>query len=151
MRARHWTSLIAAASFSLPLLVACSERVLEPEPVPLDRVSCARCGMMVSREADSAQWVSKGEDTRFYDDIGCLAAEDHRPAGRNARFVRVGGTRWAPAESAFYARPADASTPMGYGFVGFSTREEAAQRDREGKARTWEEFVEEVRSGESAS
>jgi hypothetical protein len=107
--------------------------------------------MMVSREADSAQWVSTAEDVRFYDDIGCLAAENHRPAGRNARFVRVSGTRWALAESAFYARPVDASTPMGYGFVGFSTRKGAAERDREGKSRTWEELVGEVRSGDGSS
>lgn len=128
------------------LLVACSDRPLEPEPVPLDRVSCARCGMMVSREADSAEWIAAGEEPRFYDDIGCTAADDRLPAGRSARFVHVEGGHWAPAEAAFYARPVEASTPMGYGVVAFSTREAAAARDRAGRARTWDELIGELRS-----
>ena len=78
----------------------------------MDRVTCARCGMLVSSEADSAQWVASGEEARFYDDIGCLATDDWSPSGRSARFVHAGG-RWVPAEGALFARPRMASSPMG--------------------------------------
>jgi len=102
--------------------------------------------MMVSEEGDSAQWVADGEEPRFYDDIGCLAADDWKPASRNARFVHVDGTRWAPAANAFYARPPHVATPMGYGVVAFGTREKAAALDREGRARTWNELIAELES-----
>jgi len=133
-----------ASALLLLLLVACGGP-LAPEPVPVDRVTCARCGMVVSREAESAEWIASGEEPRFYDDIGCLATDSWAPPGRSARFVHADGT-WAPAESSFYARPADVSTPMGYGAVAFRTREEAASRDRQGRALTWEELVGELRA-----
>ncbi len=100
---------------------------------------------MVSREADSAEWVAAGEEPRFYDDIGCLAIGRLPSNVRSARFVHV-GTRWARAESVFYARPAGASTPMGYGIVAFASREEAAASDLAHRARTWDELVRELRA-----
>lgn len=103
--------------------------------------------MMVSSEPQSAEWVVPGEETRFYDDIGCLATDAPPHAQRGALFVHVDGARWARAESAFYARPPDQSTPMGYGFVAFTDRREAAARDRQGKAHTWEELVRELAPG----
>lgn len=133
-----------ALAFLVPLALACGRREPVPEAVPLDSVNCARCGMMISSEPQSAQWVVPGEETRFYDDIGCLAADDRPRAEGGARFVHVDGTRWARAENAFYARPADESTPMGYGVVAFSNRTQAATRDRQGKARTWEELAAEL-------
>jgi copper chaperone NosL len=136
----------AAASLLLLIFVGCGPRELEPEQVPLEKVTCARCGMIVSREADSAEWVARGEEPRFYDDIGCLAADDPPSRGRSARFVRVAGSRWTRAETAFYARPAGVSTPMGYGVVACATRQEAAATDRANRARTWTELVRDLRA-----
>lgn len=101
--------------------------------------------MLVSREAQSAEWIAAGEEPRFYDDIGCLATDRWTAPGRSARFVHVGRT-WSPAETCFYARPRNAPTPMGYGAVAFATREEAASDDPEGRPRTWEELVAELRA-----
>jgi hypothetical protein len=126
--------------------ISCSQAAPEPEAVPVDSVNCARCGMMVSSEPRSAQWVVPGEETRFYDDIGCLAAEARSRGESGARFVHVEEGRWARAETAFYARPANESTPMGYGVVAFSNRAEAASRDRQARARSWDELVAELPS-----
>jgi len=101
--------------------------------------------MLVSRGDQSAEWIAEGEEPRFYDDIGCLATDPWSAPGRNARFVHVGRT-WAPAETSFFARPPGTSTPMGYGVAAFATREEAASRDREGRARTWQELVRGLRA-----
>jgi copper chaperone NosL len=98
--------------------------------------------MVVSREAQSAEWVVPGEETRFYDDIGCLAT-DSRQAMGGARFVHADGG-WAAAETVFFARPPGESTPMGYGIVAFQSREQAAARDPRGKARTWKDLVAEL-------
>lgn len=133
-----------AVTCLLAFALSCSRRPPAAEPVPVGRVNCARCGMMISSERQSAEWVAPGEETRFYDDIGCLAADARTLPGGGVRFVHVTGARWAPAENAFYARPPDESTPMGYGVVAFADRAAAAARDREGRARTWQELVREL-------
>lgn len=130
----------------LVVAAGCANRPLEPEPVPVDQVTCARCGMLVSSEPESAQWVGSGEETRFYDDIGCLATDDWAPSGRNSRFVHAGG-RWLPVDRAYFGRPRDASTPMGYGILAFPDRREAASRDRDRRALTWVELVSELGRG----
>jgi copper chaperone NosL len=125
-------------------LVACGQRSLRPETVPVGRVACSVCGMLVSREDQSAEWIAAGEEPRFYDDIGCLATDPWSPPGRSARFVHV-GRFWSPAESVFYAHPPTLSTPMGYDVAAFATREAAAASDRAGRARTWQELSRELR------
>jgi copper chaperone NosL len=135
-----------AAALLLLLVAGCANRPIEPEAVPVDQVTCARCGMLVSSEPDCAQWVASGEETRFYDDIGCLATDDWAPSGRNSRFVHGGG-RWLPVERAYFGRPRDESTPMGYGIRAFPDRARAASRDRDGRAWTWAELVSELGRG----
>lgn len=133
-----------AAVLLVPLALSCGRREPAPEPVPVNQVNCARCGMLISSDLQSAEWVVPAQETRFYDDIGCLATDVRPRAEQGARFVHVEGARWARAEVAFYARPPDESTPMGYGVVAFTDRAEAAARDPQGKARTWEELVREL-------
>jgi hypothetical protein len=99
--------------------------------------------MLVSSERESAQWVASGEETRFYDDIGCLATDDRARSGRNVRFVHADGD-WLPVERAFFGRPRDGSTPMGYGFFAFPDRRSAESRDRDGRAFTWAEVGSEL-------
>jgi copper chaperone NosL len=106
--------------------------------------------MLVSREDQSAEWVAAGEEPRFYDDIGCMATDPWNAPGRTARFVHAGRS-WLPAESAFYARPAALSTPMGYGVAAFATREAAAASDPAGRARTWMELARELRAPRPAA
>jgi copper chaperone NosL len=132
-----------AVALVASLAPSCGRRSPAPEPVPVGRVNCARCSMVISREAQSAQWVVPGEETRFYDDIGCLATDSWQAATGGARFVHADGG-WVAAETVFYARPPGESTPMGYGVVAFTSREEAAARDRAGKARTWGDLVAEL-------
>jgi copper chaperone NosL len=136
----------AVSGFAVALVVSlslsCGRRSPAPEPVPVGQVNCARCSMLVSREAQSAEWVVPGEETRFYDDIGCLATDSWRAAG-GARFVHADGG-WAAVETVFFARPPGESTPMGYGVLAFRSREQAAARDQRGKARTWRDLVAEL-------
>jgi hypothetical protein len=125
--------------------LGCGRAALLPEQVPLDRVSCARCGMLVSDPSSAAEVVFGGAETRFYDDPGCLAT-DRIPEGQpHEIWVRAdGGKAWKKAREAFYARPRDARTPMGYGFLAFTSREDARSRDRDGKAWGWEQVRAEI-------
>jgi copper chaperone NosL len=134
---------LPAVALALFFAAGCANRPLEPEPVPVDQVTCARCGMLVSSERQSAQWVASGEETRFYDDIGCLAADGRARSGRNVRFVHA-DAGWLPVERAYFGRPRDVSTPMGYGFLAFPDRRLAESRDSEGRAFTWAEVESEL-------
>ena len=80
--------------------------------------------MLISTERGNAQIVSATEETRFYDDIGCLSADwPAHSAGAHA-FVRVAGG-WADAGTAAYARPSGARTAMGSGVVAFASAADA--------------------------
>jgi nitrous oxide reductase accessory protein NosL len=130
--ARHKIALVAVAA----ILGGCA-RGIAPEPLPLDRYNCARCGMMISEIADAAQYVSPREETRFYDDLGCAAADAGRVPIRGRFFVRAdGGARWIAADEAFYAKTGDRS-PMGYGYFAFSTQAQATARGANGRALRW--------------
>ena len=85
--------------------------------------------------------MSAAEDTRFYDDIGCLAAdwEAHRMGAR--AFVRIADGRWSDAQAASFAQLADARTAMGSGIVAFAAAAGAHVVDRAGRALTFDDLV----------
>lgn len=84
--------------------------------------------------------MSAAEDTRFYDDIGCLAADWEAHHGDARAYVRVAG-RWMDIQAASFAQPADARTAMGSGVVAFETTGQARAVDRAGRALTFSEIV----------
>lgn len=130
---------------ALAVFAACGRGKLDPVAVPVDRVGCARCGMLVSDLRAAAEAVYADEDPRFYDDVGCLAADREAAGGRSELYVET-GRGWVRAGEALYARPEAARTPMGYGFVAFADRREAESRDSEGRARSWDEVVRHIRT-----
>jgi hypothetical protein len=96
--------------------------------------------MLVSSDENGAQSRVPGEATRFFDDIGCLAADPQSRAANVARYVRA-GDRWAAADSAWFAMSTTARTPMDYGIVAFERADEAQAADRDGQARRWPAIV----------
>ena len=129
------------AALMLASAVGCAKRPLSAEPLPLDRVECARCRMLISTDRGGGEIVSTAEDTRFYDDIGCLAAdwEAHRADAR--AFVRMADGRWSDAQAASFAQPAGARTAMGSAIVAFAAAAEARAVDRARRALTFDEIV----------
>ena len=129
---------------SAAIAIGCAARVPTPQPLPLDRVECAHCGMLISSERGSGEVVSADGDARFFDDIACLAADwiAHAAAARGARaFVRLPGGGWADATDAAYARPASARTAMGSGIAAFASTADAQAADSGGRAMTFDEVV----------
>ena len=129
---------LTIASWSI---AGCAAEARAPEPVPLDRVECSRCRMLVSTESGSAQIVAAADQTRFYDDIGCLAADWRAHTTDATPFLHVSG-EWGDARTAFFAQPVDARTAMGSGFLAYASAAEARAADRAGRALTWDEVVE---------
>ena len=100
--------------------------------------------MLISSERGSGEIVSADGDTRFFDDVACLAADwiahARTPRGDRA-FVRLPGGAWADASAAAYARPASARTAMGWGVAAFASPADAEAADAGGRAMTFDEVV----------
>jgi copper chaperone NosL len=122
-------------------IVGCTLQARSPEPVPIDRVECAHCRMLISTAAGGGEIVARGEDTRFYDDIGCLAAEWPAKRDRAHAYVRVAGGRWSEAQAAFYAQSDSVQTAMASGFAAFETNADARVADRAGRALSFDDVI----------
>jgi nitrous oxide reductase accessory protein NosL len=97
--------------------------------------------MLISTEAGSGEIVSAREDTRFYDDIGCLAADWAAHHSEAQAFVRIGGGSWSDAQTASFAQPAGARTAMGSGIAAFHTAGDARAADAAGRALTFDDVM----------
>jgi hypothetical protein len=97
--------------------------------------------MLISTQSGAGQIVSATEDTRFYDDIGCLAADWAAHHGEARAFVRLADGTWSEAQAASFAQPADARTSMGSGVVAFTLIADARAADRAGRALTFDDIA----------
>jgi hypothetical protein len=100
--------------------------------------------MLISTETGSGQIVPARGETRFYDDLGCLAADWAAHQGQATAFVRTGHA-WSEAVAASFAQPPAARTAMGSGFAAFATAGDARAADRAGRALSWDDVVRLVR------
>ena len=96
--------------------------------------------MLISTDSGGGEIVSATEDTRFYDDIGCLAADWAARHGDARAYVRVAG-EWRDAQAMSFALPADARTAMGSGIVAFAATGDARATDRAGRALTLDQVA----------
>lgn len=124
--------MMRAAALSALLLFscACARRLPDPvDPAPSD--ACAFCRMAVSDAHFAAQIVAAGEEPRFFDDIGCLAAwlKAHPAPEGAVAFVADHRTgQWVPARAAVYTRASGLSTPMGSGVIAHA---DSSSRDQD--------------------
>ena len=125
----------------------CAARVPSPEPVPVDRAECAYCRMLISTDRGAAEVVPADGDTRFYDDVGCLAADWRAHAASARAFVRTYSGPWVDAASAVYAKPPGARTAMGSGFVAFATAADA-QASSAGGVMTFDQVLQSGGAGQ---
>jgi copper chaperone NosL len=109
-----------------------------PAPATLDtrNDACAACRMAVSSARFASQVVAPGEEPRFFDDLGCLAAYLHehpaQPAGAVAYVADHRTAAWVPAADAIFTKVPALETPMGSHVVAHAS---AASRDADEAAR----------------
>jgi nitrous oxide reductase accessory protein NosL len=97
--------------------------------------------MLISTDTGAAEIVSASEDTRFYDDVGCLASDWAEKRNEGTPYVRVSKGEWKDARQAVYAKHAESRTAMGSGLVAFDNDEEARLVGPDSTILTWEEVV----------
>jgi len=68
--------------------------------------------MLISSETGGGEVVSSSEEKKFYDDIGCLAADWPAHHDGDRAFVRIGDGHWSVAQAASYAQPEGIQTAM---------------------------------------
>jgi hypothetical protein len=96
--------------------------------------------MLISADSGSGEIVSATEETRFYDDIGCLAADWAAHHDDARAYARVAGM-WRDVRTTSFAQPPEARTAMGSGIVAFAKAGEARAVDRAGRALTVDEVA----------
>jgi len=96
--------------------------------------------MVISTDDGAGEIVTPGEDTRFYDDIRCLAADWSAHGQAGIPFVRPRGGSWIDGRSASYAA-STARTAMGSGLAVFATTAEARAADAARRSLTWQDVV----------
>jgi hypothetical protein len=101
--------------------------------------------MLISTDDGAGEIVASGEDTRFYDDIRCLAADWASHRGTPTAFVHMSDGTWREVQDASYTRSAFARTPMGSGLAAFATVAQARAADGSGRSLTWDEVVQSER------
>jgi nitrous oxide reductase accessory protein NosL len=97
--------------------------------------------MLISTEKGGGEIVSARDETRFYDDIACLAADWTAHHDGATAFVRLVDGTWTRASDASYAQPSAERTAMGSGLAAYATIVEARAADRSGRVLSWDEVV----------
>jgi copper chaperone NosL len=108
-------ALVASA---LALLVsACESGVPGPARLDTRTDACAECRMAVSSGRFASQIVAPGEEPRFFDDLGCLAAylgtHSRLPPKAVAYVADHRSGEWVAPASAVFTRVPGLETPMG--------------------------------------
>ena len=85
---------------------------------------CSECGMDVEVLDYAAELITKGGDTYFFDDIGCVVLwlKNHSPDIHIILTQTLDTHRWIDATKAWYSRIAP--SPMGYGFAAVEKQKE---------------------------
>lgn len=120
----------------LMALLACAGTEAPPTDVDTRNDVCRFCRMPVSNSRIAAQLAAPGEETEFFDDIGCLRGflERNGTLGKQTvAYVADHSTgAWGRASSAVFSRCPALETPMGSHLV---AHVDAASRDHDAATR----------------
>lgn len=93
--------------------------------------TCARCSMVISDPRYAAAWREESGREALFDDIGCMAHQEHDVNPRVASyFVHDNGSEaWVDAlQAAYLVDTKQFVTPMAYGIAAFETRAAAVAK-----------------------
>lgn len=126
----------APAIALLALSLGCARGETPPSPLDTKNDVCRFCRMPVSDRHLAAQLAAPGEETKFYDDIGCLRDDLKRSeplaAGAVAYVADHRTAAWVRASVAVFSRCPALETPMSSHLVAHA---DAASRDADSASR----------------
>ena len=123
----------AAAAFVVVISASsCGGGALEPVAFDAAREPCTFCRMTGSSGRFAAQIVSRTEEPRFFDDIGCLRSHlkkaDTQVAATQVFVADHRTGAWIRADQAVFTEQPDVPTPMGSHLV---AHESGSSRDQD--------------------
>ncbi len=106
-----------AVALFVAIALGCSSGKASPSILDTKNDSCAFCRMPVSDAHLAAQLAAPGEETKFFDDIGCLRdflEQNAPPRTETVAYVADHRTEaWIRASAAVFSRCPALETPMG--------------------------------------
>jgi copper chaperone NosL len=121
-----WLSL---AFLTLLVFSACrsTPEIDTPPEIRYGEDTCDRCQMIINEARYASVYVAVDGQTRRFDDIGGMVAFGEE-TGENASVYWVHdyeSESWLKADQAVFVMSEQELTPMGFGIVAFSSREQA--------------------------
>ncbi|MCC6314027.1 MAG: nitrous oxide reductase accessory protein NosL, partial [Thermomicrobiales bacterium] len=118
---------------------------MDPPRIDYGRVTCDRCGMIVTDERHAAGLVEETGDAAIFDDAGELIAtvQEQQLGSRRAWVHDYPSSRWIDGVTALYAVGKGVTSPMGTGVVAFAERKpaEAFAAEQGAVVMTWDEVL----------
>ena len=120
---------VVALIFSVLWLADCQTTKIEPVALAPEDM-CSFCKMAISEKQYAAELID-GEGQAFkFDDIGCLLNfMKKRSANSSTSFFVMDFDRreWVKADSAYYVRSSELTTPMNGGIIAFKDQSKAQE------------------------
>lgn len=110
------------------ILAGCSsQNAFEPQPIDTTIDSCDQCHMGIQDVKASSEVILKDGTPKKFDDIGCMVLfiKDHEKEVANVFVHDYVTSEWIDMNDAAFVQGSKIKSPMNYGFVAFSSTEEA--------------------------
>lgn len=119
-----------ALVFSLLWLADCQTRKIEPVAIAPEDM-CSYCKMAISEKQYAAELIDSDGQVFKFDDIGCLlnfVKKQSVSVPASSFFVMDFDQRqWIKADSAYYVRSSELTTPMNGGIIAFKDQANAQE------------------------
>jgi copper chaperone NosL len=120
-----WCVIVGVAVFA-----NCQKRTVEPVAIAPEDM-CAYCKMAISEKQYAAELIDGEGQASKFDDIGCLlnfVKKRSISVSASSFFVMDFDQRqWIKADSAYYVRSSELTTPMNGGIIAFKDQSKAQE------------------------
>ena len=110
------------------IVAGCSSQdAFEPQPIDTNVDGCDECHMGIQDIKASSEVILKDGTPKKFDDIGCMVLfiKDHEEEVANIFVHDYLTSEWIDMNNATFIQGSKVKSPMNYGFVAFSSTEEA--------------------------
>lgn len=115
------------------VLVGCSSQTYNAVQINLGKDSCYTCHMGVADEMAASQALLEDGTPRIFDDIGCLVVylKETKDKVKVSYVHDQKSKNWIEFAQASFVHEMNIETPMNYGLIAFSKKEDADQYQKE--------------------
>ncbi|PAV31038.1 hypothetical protein CIL05_04840 [Virgibacillus profundi] len=111
------------------LLASCGETSYDPAEISMESDQCHTCYMGIEDLEAASQTLLADGTPRIFDDIGCMLMylQDTTDDVEVSYVVDYNSGDWNDLSNAYFVHDESIQTPMSYGFIAFSSEQEAEE------------------------